>query len=423
MNESDSEHIAGILSAAGAEPSADPENSDIILVNTCAVREKSEEKLYSLLGRLMSLKKRNKNTILAVAGCVAQLHRSKLLDRFPGIDVILGPDNYQKIPELFSHPKEEKIIAADWNQAWPDSPPLPALRKSRANAYVTAMEGCNNFCSYCVVPFTRGREKSRPLSQIVDEINKLALRGYKEIQLLGQNVNSYCDPDTGTDFPGLLRIVDTIPGIEWVRFITSHPKNFSADTASAMAESDKICHQLHLPVQSGSSSVLKRMNRGYTSDRYMEIVESLRLLMPDLCLSTDVIVGFPGETEYEFEETMRLLQAVKFTSIFSFRYSPRPETAAARLEDDVPFEDKKRRLIEVQTLQKKIQIELNRRSVGKRFKVLCMGRSKKNPDAFYGRNEGYQVINFTSGQNPVGRFIDVEITSSGPYSLRGVASD
>jgi tRNA-2-methylthio-N6-dimethylallyladenosine synthase len=419
MNESDSEQIAGILTSSGAEPSENPENSDIILVNTCAVREKSEEKLYSLLGRLMSLKKRNKNIILGVAGCVAQLHRSKLLAKFPGIDVILGPDNYWKIPDLLALHQKEKIIATEWSKVWHDIPNRTAIRKSRVSAYVTIMEGCNNFCSYCIVPFTRGREKSRPMPQILDEIRMLALNGYKEIQLLGQNVNSYHDPVSGTDFSRLLKAVNKISEIEWLRFVTSHPKNFKAETAAAMAESQKVCHQLHLPVQSGSSSVLKRMNRGYTIDRYLEVIETLRNLMPDISLSTDIIVGFPGETDKEFEETLYLLENVRFTNIFSFRYSSRPKTAASQLEDDVPFETKKKRLIAVQTLQKKLQIEMNQFSVGKRYKVLFTGKSKKNPSIFSGRNEAYQVVNFISEKNPEDRFVEVEITSSGPYSLRG----
>lgn len=419
MNESDSEQIAGILTSSGAEPSENPEDSDIILVNTCAVREKSEEKLYSLLGRLMSLKKRNKNIILGVAGCVAQLHRSKLLVKFPGIDLILGPDNYWKIPDLLALHQKEKIIATEWSKVWHDIPNRTAIRKSRVSAYVTIMEGCNNFCSYCIVPFTRGREKSRPMPQILDEIRMLALNGYKEIQLLGQNVNSYHDPVSGTDFSRLLKAVNKISEIEWLRFVTSHPKNFKVETAAAMAESQKVCHQLHLPVQSGSSSVLKRMNRGYTIDQYLEVIETLRNLMPDISLSTDIIVGFPGETDKEFEETLYLLENVRFTNIFSFRYSSRPKTAASQLEDDVPFETKKKRLIAVQALQKKLQIEMNRFSVGKRYKVLCTGKSKKNPGILSGRNEAYQVVNFSSEKNPEDRFVEVEITSSGPYSLRG----
>jgi len=423
MNESDSEHIASILASGGATPSESPENSDILFVNTCAVREKSEEKLYSLLGRLMALKKKKTHMILGVAGCVAQLHRSKLLSKFPGIDLILGPDNYWKLPELMAQRREEKVVATDWIQNWHELPTAAALRKSKVSAFVTIMEGCNNFCSYCIVPFTRGREKSRPLPQILDEIRFLARDGFKEIQLLGQNVNSYLDPLSGTDFPGLLKAVDEIPEIEWVRFITSHPKNFSTETAAVMAESKKVCRQLHLPAQSGSSSVLKRMNRSYSADQYLEVIESLRSRMPDIALSTDIIVGYPGETDEEFEETRRLLKNVKYTNIFSFRYSPRPNTAASRLKDDVPFEIKKRRLIEVQTLQKEIQIEMNRQSVGKRFKVLCTGKSKKNPGHYSGRNEAYQVVNFSADKNPEDRFVEVEITSSGPYSLRGHSLD
>jgi tRNA-2-methylthio-N6-dimethylallyladenosine synthase len=423
MNESDSEHIAGLLMAKGAAPSANPETSDIIIINTCAVREKSEEKLYSLLGRLINLKKKKKGLIIGVAGCVAQLYGSNLLSKFPGIDLVMGPDNYWKIADLFPFHQEDKIIATEWSNKWQTLPDSCVLRRSRVSAYITIMEGCNNFCSYCIVPFTRGREKSRPQSQILDEVRFLAGKGYKEIQLLGQNVNSYLDPKSGADFSSLLQSVSRIERIEWVRFITSHPKNLKSETAVVMAESDKVCHQLHLPVQSGSDSVLNRMNRGYSTDTFLKTVHCLRKLMPDISLSTDIIVGFPGETDKEFEETLLLLETVRFTNIFSFRYSPRPLTAASRFGNDVPFEVKKERLIKVQQLQKNLQIEMNQKKIGKIFRVLCTGTSKKNPNVFSGRNDGYQVVNFSAGKYPEDRFVMVKITSSGPYSLRGIALD
>ena len=420
MNDNDSEHIAGILHSYGANPSDSLEESDLIVINTCAVREKSEEKLYSLLGRLNSLrKKKGKNFTIGVVGCVAQLHRSKLLEKMPHIDFILGPDNYWQIPEIIPKLLEEKIISTEWSKIWHEIPAAQTLRTSRVSAFVTIMEGCNNFCAYCIVPYTRGREKCRPAPQILSEILELAHSGYKEIQLLGQNVNSYIDPNSKKGFIELLREVNAIEGIDWIRFITSHPKNFSADIAAAMKESERVCHQLHLPVQSGSTSVLHRMNRGYSRKEYLQIIKNLRRLMPDICLSTDIIVGFPGESDKEFQETMSLLEEVRYNNIFSFRYSPRPLTEAEKNKAEVPFAVKKARLMAVQNLQKNIQIETNQSLVGSTIKVLCTGRSKKNPDIFSGRNEGYQVINFSSKKEVMDQFVDVHITSYGPYSLRG----
>ncbi len=352
MNESDSEHIGGMLLEAGLTAASFVDESDIIIVNTCAVREKSEEKLYSLLGRLESLKKK-RGAKIGVVGCVAQLHRSKLWDKVSSLDFIIGPDNYWQIPQIIADHSREKIILTQWNDQWRDTPAQQISRESMVSAYIPIMEGCDNFCSYCVVPFTRGREKYRPMKDILKTAKKLASSGYMEIQLLGQNVNSYVAPDSGKGFSSLLRELNTIKGIEWIRFITSHPKNFSDEIACAMRDSHKVCHQLHLPIQSGSSSVLERMNRGYTREDYIKKIAFLRELMPDIHLSTDIIVGFPEETQEEFEETLSLLSIIRFTNIFSFRYSPRPRTAASKIEDDIPFEEKKNRLIQVQALQKK----------------------------------------------------------------------
>lgn len=420
MNENDSERIKGILTAEGAKPSDSLEESDLIIINTCAVREKSEEKLYSFLGRLSALKKR-RNVTIGVVGCVAQLYKSEILERKPLVDFIIGPDNYSALPEIVRSDHAEKIISTSWSQDFHDFSPEITSRGSQVSAYVTIMEGCDNFCSYCVVPFTRGREKFRPLQSIMQEVRDLCKKGYKEIQLLGQNVNSYRDPESGRDFSSLLKEVDRADGIEWIRFITSHPKNFTPDIAEAMSESEKVCHQLHLPIQSGSTSVLDRMNRGYTREEYLKIITMLRSLMPNIHLSTDIIVGFPGEDEGEFQETLSILEEIRFTNIFSFRYSPRPQTAASLEKDTVPFEEKKKRLIKVQMLQKKIQLEFNSSLVGKTIRVLCLGRSKKDSQVLCGRNEGYQVVNFTSQKDVLGRFVDVQITSCGPYSLIGKA--
>jgi tRNA-2-methylthio-N6-dimethylallyladenosine synthase len=419
MNENDSERMAGILTQIGAQKSDSLEKSNLVIINTCAVRQKSEEKLFSLLGRLAQMKKR-KNLIIGVVGCVAQLHRSQLLKK-NSVDFVLGPDNYSALTQVIPSHLGEKFISTSWSPEWREIPPAYTLRESSISAYVTIMEGCNNFCSYCIVPFTRGREKFRPFPSIIQEVKDSAQKGYKEVQLLGQNVNSYRDPCSGKNFAALLREVDGIQGIEWIRFISSHPKNFTRDIAIAMKAGDKICHQLHLPIQSGSSSTLKRMNRGYGREKYLEKIALLRDLMPDISLSTDIIVGFPGETDKEFQETLKILEDVCFTNIFSFRYSPRPLTTASRMRNDVPFEVKKRRLIEVQELQNRIQLKKNKSLIGQVIKVLCLGKSKKDSQVFSGRNEGFQVVNFESKKDLTGKFADVLITSCGPHSLKGKA--
>ncbi|MFB0566868.1 MAG: tRNA (N6-isopentenyl adenosine(37)-C2)-methylthiotransferase MiaB [Candidatus Aminicenantaceae bacterium] len=418
MNENDSERIGGILSSVGAKKSHSLEESNLIIINTCAVRKKSEEKLFSLLGRLAQLKKR-KNVVIGVVGCVAQLYQSKILERNLSVDFVLGPCNYKDIAQVVLKHYGEKLLSTSWSRKWEEAPFEHMFRESDASAYVTIMEGCDNFCSYCIVPFTRGRERCRPFKYIIQEINELASKGYKEIQLLGQNVNSYRDPSSGIDFSRLIKEVNKVEGLEWFRFITSHPKNFTPDIALAIKKADKFCHQLHLPLQSGSSSVLKSMNRNYTAEEYLDKIALLRNILPDISLSTDIIVGFPGETEKEFQETLRALKEVRYTNIFSFRYSPRPLTAASRMKDDIPFEVKKRRLIEVQELQKRIQLEDNKNHVGKVMKVLCLGKSKKNAHIYSGRNESYQVVNFKSSKDLRGEFTDVLITACGPHSLQG----
>lgn len=417
MNVNDSEHVASLLLKEGARPARSPEKSDLILINTCAVREKSVEKLFSYLGRLKEQKERHGSVIVCL-GCVAQLYREKLLKKFPYLDLVVGPPQYQALPLLLNNFLTEKRVLTEWKKSWVELPILPETRESSVSAYVTIMEGCNNFCTFCVVPFTRGREKYRPLSAIIEEIKMLADRGYLEVQLLGQNVNSYRDPETGAGLPELLEKIAEIDGIEWIRFLTSHPKNFTIEMAQTMASIRKVCHQLHLPLQSGSNRILEKMNRNYTKEDYLEKIYLLKSLMPDISLSTDIIVGFPTETEEDFEQTMEAVEQIQFTNIFSFRYSPRPLTAASRMRDDVPEEVKIDRLIRLQTKQKEIQLTLNQKLIGQKLRVLCLGRSKKR-NLYSGRNEGFQVVNFTSPVDVSNSFVEVKITGCGPYSLHG----
>jgi tRNA-2-methylthio-N6-dimethylallyladenosine synthase len=420
MNENDSEKIAGVLAAEGARPAGREEDADILIVNSCAVRAKSEEKMYSYLGRLAQMKAR-RPLLIGVAGCVAQVERDRLLARRAGIDFVVGPDGYLNLPEILARAGEGPVVAAEHVATWQEPPARLLARQSPISAFVTIMEGCDNFCSYCIVPMARGREKFRPLASVLAEVEDLARSGYREIQLLGQNVNAYRDPESGADFAYLLRQTAAIQGPEWIRFLTSHPRSFGPAIIDAMASSARICRQLHLPLQSGSSSVLGRMNRGYSRDDYLGLVARLRERLPGLCLSTDIIVGFPGETEEEFQETLSILEEIRFASIFSFRYSPRPETAAARGPDDIPLEAKRRRLIEVQDLQKRLQTEFHRSLVGRTLRVLTLGPGKKDPTAFSGRTEGGQVVNFRADGDVAGRFLDIEITGFGAYSLRGTS--
>jgi tRNA-2-methylthio-N6-dimethylallyladenosine synthase len=422
MNENDSEHIAGVLLRAGAAKTDRPEDADVVVVNTCAVRRKSEEKLYSYLGRLSRLKK-NRPFLLGVAGCVAQVRKTDLLEKLPFVDFVAGPDNYLDLVDIVVRAAEAPAVRTEFGRDWREIGAESTARENPWSAFIPVMEGCDNFCAYCIVPFSRGREKFRPLPSVVAEVRAAVEAGAKEIQLLGQNVNAYRDPVAGLGFAGLLAAVCAVPGLEWVRFLTSHPKNFGDDIIRAMAANPKVCPALHLPLQSGSSRVLEGMNRGYTRQGYLALAARLKKSVPGILLSTDVIVGFPGETEEDFEATCGLLREVRFAGIFSFRYSPRPLTAAANVADDVPHEVKRRRLIALQALQKAIQIEIYGSFVGRELRVLGSGPSPKGAGRFAGRTDGNLVVNFDSASDPTGRFLTVRITGSGPYSLHGTAAD
>jgi tRNA-2-methylthio-N6-dimethylallyladenosine synthase len=418
MNENDSERIAGVLAAAGAEKAAAPDEADVVVVNTCAVRGKSEEKLFSYLGRLAALKKR-RPVLIGIAGCVAQIYRDGLLRRRPFVDFVVGPDNYREIPDIVARAAAGPCLATGRKRAWQEFGPGELLRESASSAFVTVMEGCDKFCAYCVVPFARGREKSRPLGDVFREVQALAEAGFREVQFLGQNVNNYQNPDSGRGLPELLDKACRVPGLEWVRFITSHPAHFDDGLIAAMARNPKVCRALHLPLQSGSTAVLGRMNRSYTREGYLALVERLRTSLPGLLLTTDIIVGFPGETEADFEATCDALRRVRFAGLFSFRYSPRPLTAASRMTDDVPLEVKRRRLLELQQLQKSIQLEIFRSFIGRELRVLVTGPSLKGGGRFSGRSEGNLVVNFAAPAAKVGEFVTVRITGCGPYSLHG----
>jgi tRNA-2-methylthio-N6-dimethylallyladenosine synthase len=420
MNESDSEHIAGVLVRAGAAPADRPEDADVVVVNTCAVRRKSEEKLYSYLGRLSRLKS-ERPFVLGVAGCVAQIRKADLIEKLPFVDFVAGPDSYLDLAATVVRAAGAREVRTGLGGVWREIGADATARGNPWSAFVPVMEGCDNFCAYCIVPFSRGREKHRPMESVLAEVRAAAAAGAVEIQLLGQNVDSYRDPGSGAGFARLLEGVSSVPGPEWVRFITSHPKNFGDDIIRAMASNPKVCPALHLPLQSGSSRVLGEMNRGYTREDYLVLVARLRRSVPGLLLTTDVIVGFPGETEEDFEATCGVLREVRFAGLFSFRYSPRPLTTAAGRPDDVPLEVKRRRLVSLQALQRSIQTELYRSFIGRDLRVLGAGPSPKGGGRFSGRTDGNLVVNFDSAADPTGRFLTVRVTGSGPYSLHGTA--
>ena len=418
MNEHDSERIAFRLEQLGYNRS-EKGIPDLFIINTCAVRDKAVQKLYTMLGRVKEWAGRG--TIIGVVGCVSQIEKDRIIKRFPHVSFVLGPQSYSSIEETLKRVERgEKVVKTRWEKSWWESG--GAVRESPAVAYINIMEGCDKFCSYCIVPFTRGREIYRPLPSILDEIKRAVDQGFKEIQLLGQNVDSWkCDKYR---FWHLLDKVREIPGIKWIRFITSHPREFAREIIDIMSEGEPISPYVHLPVQAGSNRVLEAMRRGYTRERYLEIAMKIREKVPDSSIGTDIIVGFPGETEGDFLQTLDIMKQVEFDNLYSFHYNPRPMTYASRfLKDDVPKEVKRRRLIEVQNLQKEIQLRKNRKFAGKTLEVLATGRSARDEHAFMGRDATFRVINFRYEGNPIGKILKVKITEAGPHSLKGEVVD
>ncbi len=427
MNVHDSEKLAGSLQRMGFRPAGEESEADLIIFNTCSVREKVEEKVFARLGKLKKLTRAHewdRGRIIGIAGCVAQQEGKAIIDRAPYVDFVLGTQSLFLLPEILERVlrRKEKFVETGSHPENLDIPPERIERILNVKAFITVMEGCDNFCSFCVVPFTRGRERCRPVASIVREARSLAEEGFKEIQLLGQNVNSYRDPKTGETFAELLDSVTQTRGIERLRFTSPHPNDFDQAILERFRDLPKLCPHIHLPAQSGSSSVLARMKRGYSREAYLAQVDRIRALVPDIAVSTDLIVGFPGETADEFEETMTLVQEVGFDSIFSFKYSPRPHTLAQRtLPNDVPDAVKGERLMCLQDVQKRIQIRKNESFVGQTVQVLVDGVSKKDREIFSGRSPHNRVVNFFASDDCMGQSIDIGITRAGPNSLFGKA--
>jgi tRNA-2-methylthio-N6-dimethylallyladenosine synthase len=424
MNEYDSDKMADVLgSAYGAVKTDRPEEADIILFNTCSVREKAQEKVFHELGRVRQLKQQKPHLVIGVGGCVASQEGEAIVARAPYVDVVFGPQTLHRLPELIARRRESGRAAVD--VSFPEIEKfdrLPEASVQGASAFVSVMEGCSKFCTYCIVPFTRGDEVSRPLADVLGEVAGLTLRGVKEIHLLGQNVNAYCGemPDGETaDLAFLIETIAAMPEIERIRYTTSHPREMTQRLIDLYRTVPKLVSHLHLPVQSGSDRVLAAMKRGYTTLEYKSLVRKLRAARPDISLSTDFIVGFPGETEEDFEKTMKLIDEARFDASFSFIFSPRPGTPAADMADATSAEVKTARLMRLQRRIDELAFAVSERMVGSMQRVLVEGVSKKNEHELAGRSDNNRIVNFAGSPRLIGSFAEVRITAALPHSLRG----
>ncbi len=421
MNEHDSETIAGMLAQQGMEPVLDKKEADIVIINTCSVRENADKRFFGTLGQLKKKKTENPEFVVGVCGCMMQQQHviDTLKMKYPWVDIIFGTHNIHMFPQLLENVMNEKQKIMDiWEDGGEIVEGLPAKRLYKHKAFVNIMYGCNNFCTYCIVPYTRGRERSRRPLDIVNEVRNLVADGVKEITLLGQNVNSY-KGDEDTDFAALIYMLNYIEGLERIRFMTSHPKDLSDRLIQAYRDCDKLCRNIHLPVQSGSSSILKRMNRRYTKEDYLQLVERLRTAVPDITISTDIIVGFPGETEADFLETLDLAERVRYDSAFTFLYSIRKGTPAEKFEDQIPEDVKHERFNRLVDTINRISAEKNAEYVGTVQQVLVEGTSKNDIMTYSGRTDGFKLVNFKASEDLAGRMVSVRITESNTFSLVG----
>ncbi|AJW44257.1 tRNA (N6-isopentenyl adenosine(37)-C2)-methylthiotransferase MiaB [Ralstonia mannitolilytica] len=432
MNEYDSDKMSDVLNAAeGLVPTDTPEDADVILFNTCSVREKAQEKVFSELGRVKALKALKPDLVVGVGGCVASQEGASIVARAPYVDVVFGPQTLHRLPELIAARRRTGRSQVD--VSFPEIEKfdhLPPARVEGATAFVSIMEGCSKYCSYCVVPYTRGEEVSRPFDDVLTEVAGLAEQGVREVTLLGQNVNAYIgkmgDTNERADFALLLEYVAEIPGIERIRYTTSHPKEFTSRLIEAYATNRKLVDHLHLPVQHGSDHILMAMKRGYTVLEYKSIIRKLRAIRPNISIATDFIVGFPGETDADFAKTMDLIHEIGYDNSFSFIYSPRPGTPAANLHDDTPHAVKLERLKLLQSTIDANMVRISEGMVGSVQRILVEGPSRKDPTELHGRTENNRVVNFALPDLPqarrdqlVGQMLDVRIVHAYPHSLRG----
>ena len=423
MNEYDSDKMQDVLQASHGMVMTDiPEDADVLLLNTCSIREKAQEKVFSAVGRWRKIKNKRPEVIIGVGGCVASQEGAAIQKRAPYVDIVFGPQTLHRLPELLNQARNTHQRVVDIS--FPEIEKFDALPEPRAEgpkAFVSIMEGCSKYCTFCVVPYTRGEEISRPLNDVIAEITSLAEQGVREINLLGQNVNAYrgnMEDGEIADFSLLLHYVAAVDGIDRIRFTTSHPAEYSDDIVEAFAEIPELVNHLHLPVQSGSDSILANMKRGYTRAEYLEIMDKMKEVRPGISLSSDFIIGFPGETEEQFEDTLSLIEEVGFDFSYSFIYSARPGTPAAELKDDISEDIKKQRLKKLKTRLDEMTQDISKAMVNTTQTILVEGVSKKNPLQMTGRTENNRVVNFTAHPRLVGQFVDVIITEALPNSLR-----
>ncbi len=423
MNENDSERLAGILSEMGYSECDIRSDSDLVIFNTCCVRENAEQKVYGHLGALKKLKETNPNLIIAICGCMMQqpevvAHIKKV---YKHVDIVFGTHNLYKLPELLNTAiTANKMVVDVWDSTGSIAENMPIIRKDKLKAWVTVMYGCNNFCSYCIVPYVRGRERSRGIDEIKNEVIKLAEDGCKEVTLLGQNVNSYGkDLEGDFTFANLLRELNKIDGLERIRFMTSHPKDISDELIYAIRDCGKVCEHLHLPVQAGSSKILEDMNRKYTKEQYLSLIEKVKEQIPDIGLTTDIIVGFPGEAEEDFAETLDVIKKVKYDMAYTFLYSKRTGTPAAKNPSQIPEEVMKDRFERLLELQNSISLQINNELLGKEVEVLVEGLSKNSKTTYTGRTRQNKIVNFKGSPDLVGKLVNVKIDGIQTWSLNG----
>ena len=422
QNFNDSEKISGMLSDMGFDFCNQRSDADLIIFNTCAVRENAEMRVYGNIGAIKALKRRKPDILLGVCGCMMQQDgvADKIKKRYPYVDMIFGTHALYRFPEILSGAMEKRRVFDTENSDGAIAEDISCRRDKPPLAKIPVMYGCNNFCTYCIVPYVRGRERSRKIENILSEVQNAASEGYREVMLLGQNVNSYGnDLGGGTSFAELLSKVCRIDGVERVRFMTSHPKDISDELIEVMAREPKICKQLHLPVQCGSDRILAKMNRKYTKEKYLDIVRRVREKMPDIVLTTDIIVGFPGETNEDFAETLDILKKVRYDTIFSFIYSKRAGTPAAEMEDCLTEEEKHRNFDEMIKVQNEISKEINDKYLGRTENVLVEGESKTDSEYMCGRTDGGKIVNFKGDKSLVGKIVSVRITKTQTWSLGG----
>lgn len=425
MNENDSQRLGGLLQKIGYEETSVMEEADAILLNTCCVRESAELKIYGKIGELKGLKREKPSLIVGVCGCMAQKNQKALFKRAPHIDFVVGPNNLHDVPNIIAQIGENRshILATD-DGINTESDHVPTVRKQGMTAWVPIMYGCNNFCTYCIVPYVRGRERSRTIAEICAEIEGLAQEGCREVTLLGQNVNSYGKGTNEEDFADLLRAVNEIKGIERIRYMTSHPRDMSQRVIDAVRDCEKVCDHFHLPVQAGSDILLKRMNRGYTTEYYRDLVRRIREANPNATLTTDLIVGFPGETDELFEETLAFVKEMRYDAAYTFLYSKRSGTPAAEMDEQVDIAVKKARLQKLMDMQNENSLELNQAYVGRTVEVMVEGPSKSDEHIWMGRTTGNKIILWSYvGTEKVGDLVEVRVDVAQTWLLKGTLQE